>query len=67
VTDHKVVSRQEWQAARDELLHPRAQNAAATGTDVPGYLSESPAMTAFTLHDGAVCQTYATMARGSSS
>jgi predicted dithiol-disulfide oxidoreductase (DUF899 family) len=39
-------------------------NAAATGTDVPGYLSESPAMTAFTLQDGVVCQTYATTARG---
>ena len=36
----------------------------ATGTDIPGYLSESPAMTAFTLQDGAVCQTHATTARG---
>jgi predicted dithiol-disulfide oxidoreductase (DUF899 family) len=40
------------------------QNAAATGTDVLGYLSESPAMSAFTLQDGAVHQTYATTARG---
>jgi predicted dithiol-disulfide oxidoreductase (DUF899 family) len=40
------------------------QNAAATGTDVPGYLSESPAMSAFTLQGGAVCQTYAAAARG---
>ena len=40
------------------------QNAAATGTDVPGYLSESPAMSAFTLQDGAVYQTYATAGRG---
>ena len=41
------------------------QNAAATGTDIPGYLSESPAMSAFTLQDGAVYQTYATAgARG---
>ena len=40
------------------------QNAAATGTDVPGYLTESPTMSAFTLHDGAVYQTYATAARG---
>ena len=31
-----------------------AQNAAATGTDIFGYLSESPAMSAFTLQDGAV-------------
>jgi predicted dithiol-disulfide oxidoreductase (DUF899 family) len=41
-----------------------AQNAAATGTDIPGYLSESPAMSAFTLQDGAVYQTYATAGRG---
>ena len=41
-----------------------AQNAAATGTDVAGYLSESPAMSAFTLQDGAVYQTYATAGRG---
>lgn len=41
-----------------------AVNAAACGTDIQGYLSESPAMTAFTLQDGAVCQTYATTWRG---
>jgi len=41
-----------------------ALNAAATGTDVLGYLSETPAMSAFTLQDGAVYQTYATTARG---
>jgi predicted dithiol-disulfide oxidoreductase (DUF899 family) len=40
------------------------QNAAATGTDVLGYLSESPVLSAFTLQDGAVYQTYATTARG---
>ena len=40
------------------------QNASAVGTDVRGYLSESPAMSAFTLQDGAVYQTYATTARG---
>jgi predicted dithiol-disulfide oxidoreductase (DUF899 family) len=40
------------------------QNAAATGTDVAGYLSESPAMSAFTLASSAVYQTYATAARG---
>jgi predicted dithiol-disulfide oxidoreductase (DUF899 family) len=39
-------------------------NATATGTDVLGYVSESPAMSAFTLQDGAVCQTYATTWRG---
>ncbi len=41
-----------------------AQNAAATGTDIPGYLSEAPAMSAFTLAGGAVYQTYATAGRG---
>jgi predicted dithiol-disulfide oxidoreductase (DUF899 family) len=40
------------------------QNATATGTDIPGYLSESPAVSVFTLQDGAVYQTYATAARG---
>jgi predicted dithiol-disulfide oxidoreductase (DUF899 family) len=41
-----------------------AQNAAAAGTDVVGYLSESPVMSAFALQDGAVYQTYATTWRG---
>jgi predicted dithiol-disulfide oxidoreductase (DUF899 family) len=41
-----------------------ARNAAATGTDVRGYLSEAPAVSAFTLQDGAVYQTYATSGRG---
>jgi predicted dithiol-disulfide oxidoreductase (DUF899 family) len=40
------------------------QTAAAAGTDVRGYLSESPAVTVFTLQDGAVYQTYATTWRG---
>jgi predicted dithiol-disulfide oxidoreductase (DUF899 family) len=39
-------------------------NAAASGTDVRGYLSESPAVSAFTLRDGAGYQTYAAAARG---
>ena len=37
---------------------------AATGTDVAGYLSESLAVSVFTLQDGAVYQTYATAGRG---
>jgi predicted dithiol-disulfide oxidoreductase (DUF899 family) len=41
-----------------------AQNAAATGTDIAGYLSESPAVSVFTLQDGVVYQTYATTWRG---
>ena len=38
--------------------------ATASGTDVPGYISELPAASAFTLEDGAVYQTYATTLRG---
>jgi len=41
-----------------------ALNAAATGTDVPGYLSESPAVSVFTRQDGVVYQTYTTAGRG---
>ena len=41
-----------------------AVNAAATGTDVAGYLSESPVVSVFTLQDGTVYQTYATAGRG---
>jgi predicted dithiol-disulfide oxidoreductase (DUF899 family) len=41
-----------------------SQNAAAAGTDVRGYLSESPVVTVFTRQDGAVYQTYATTWRG---
>ena len=41
-----------------------AQNAAATGTDVAGYLSESPAVSVFTRHDGVVYQTYMATWRG---
>ena len=41
-----------------------AQNAAATGTGILGYLSESPVVSAFTLQDGTVYQTYTTVARG---
>jgi predicted dithiol-disulfide oxidoreductase (DUF899 family) len=41
-----------------------AQNAAAAGTDVVGYLSEAPVVSVFTLQDGVVYQTYATTWRG---
>jgi len=40
------------------------QNAAASGSDVPGYISEIPAMSAFTLEDDAAYQTYGTTFRG---
>jgi predicted dithiol-disulfide oxidoreductase (DUF899 family) len=38
--------------------------AAATGTDVAGYVSEGPGMSAFALADGTVYHTYSTQARG---
>jgi predicted dithiol-disulfide oxidoreductase (DUF899 family) len=41
-----------------------ARNAAATGTDIRGYLTESPAVSAFAVQDGAVYQAYAATARG---
>jgi predicted dithiol-disulfide oxidoreductase (DUF899 family) len=41
-----------------------AQNAAAAGTDVVGYLSEAPVVCVFTLQDGVVYQSYATTWRG---
>jgi predicted dithiol-disulfide oxidoreductase (DUF899 family) len=39
-------------------------NASAAGTDVVGYLTESPGFSAFVLDDGVVYQTYATGWRG---
>ncbi len=40
------------------------QMAADTGTDVPGYVSEGPGMSAFVLSDGSVYHTYSTGGRG---
>jgi predicted dithiol-disulfide oxidoreductase (DUF899 family) len=40
------------------------QNAAAYGTDVLSYISESPMVSAFALEEGAVYQTYTTTWRG---
>jgi predicted dithiol-disulfide oxidoreductase (DUF899 family) len=54
----------EWELSADSLPPIVAVNAAATGTDINGYLSESPAVSVFTLQDGAVYQTYATAGRG---
>jgi predicted dithiol-disulfide oxidoreductase (DUF899 family) len=53
-----------WDLDESRLPPIVGQNATATGTDIPGYLSESPAMSAFTLRDGTVYQTYATAGRG---
>jgi predicted dithiol-disulfide oxidoreductase (DUF899 family) len=55
----------EWVAPMLERLPPiAARNASETGTDVVGYLTESPGFSAFALDDGTVYQTYSTGARG---
>jgi predicted dithiol-disulfide oxidoreductase (DUF899 family) len=55
----------EWVAPIEATLPPIVpQNAAAAGTDVAGYLTESPAVTIFAREDGTIYQTYATAARG---
>jgi predicted dithiol-disulfide oxidoreductase (DUF899 family) len=41
-----------------------AQNAAAAGTDVAGYLSQAPVVSVFALQDGVVYQSYVTTWRG---
>jgi predicted dithiol-disulfide oxidoreductase (DUF899 family) len=41
-----------------------ASNAAASGTDVVGYLTQSPGFSAFVLDDGAVYHSYSTGWRG---
>jgi predicted dithiol-disulfide oxidoreductase (DUF899 family) len=43
---------------------PIPDQAAATGTDAAGYMSEAPGMSAFALEDGAVYHTYSAYARG---
>jgi predicted dithiol-disulfide oxidoreductase (DUF899 family) len=63
VTDEQV--REQMAQVDERELPPIAQqNAAASGTDLLGYVSEIPAMSAFTLQDGAVYQTYGTTWRG---
>ncbi len=53
-----------WGLDKADLPPIAAVNAAATGTDIAGYLSESPAVSVFTLQDGTVYQTYLTAGRG---
>ncbi len=40
------------------------QNAEASGTDVVGYVTEGPGLSAYALSDGVVYRTYVTSARG---
>jgi predicted dithiol-disulfide oxidoreductase (DUF899 family) len=53
-----------WGLSEGALPPIVALNAAATGTDIPGYLSQSPAVSVFTVRGGTVYQTYAAAARG---
>jgi predicted dithiol-disulfide oxidoreductase (DUF899 family) len=53
-----------WDLDESALPPIVAVNAAASGTDVAGYLTESPAVSVFTLAGGAVYQTYTTAGRG---
>jgi predicted dithiol-disulfide oxidoreductase (DUF899 family) len=55
---------QSWGLQEDGLPPIVAVNAAATGTDTNGYLSQAPAASVFALDDGTVYQTYAAPARG---
>jgi predicted dithiol-disulfide oxidoreductase (DUF899 family) len=48
----------------DQLPAIASQNAAASGTDIPAYISELPAVSVFTRENGTVYQTYATTWRG---
>jgi predicted dithiol-disulfide oxidoreductase (DUF899 family) len=48
----------------EELPAIALQNAAACGTDLVGYLSEAPVMSAFAFEDDAVYHTYSTTWRG---
>lgn len=55
----------EWVEPMLGQLPPIAgRNASETGTDVVGYLTESPGFSAFALDDGTVYHTYTTTARG---
>jgi predicted dithiol-disulfide oxidoreductase (DUF899 family) len=49
---------------RDGLPPIVAQNAAAAGTDVAGYLTQAPVLSVFVLQDGVVYQSYGTSWRG---
>ncbi len=60
-----AVETRAWVEESGVSLPPIVErNASASGTDVAGYLTESPGFTAFVLEDGVVYQTYATGWRG---
>jgi predicted dithiol-disulfide oxidoreductase (DUF899 family) len=54
-----------WVAQNRGSLPPIVErNASSSGTDIAGYLTESPGFSAFVLDDGVVYQTYQTWWRG---
>jgi predicted dithiol-disulfide oxidoreductase (DUF899 family) len=53
-----------WGLTKDSVPPIVPVNAAATGTGISGYLTESPAVSVFARQDGAVYQTYTAAARG---
>lgn len=55
---------QAWGLNEDALPPIVGLNAAASGTDISGYLTESPVVSVFTLQDGTLYQTYTAAARG---
>jgi predicted dithiol-disulfide oxidoreductase (DUF899 family) len=79
MTDHRVATREQWQAARRELLELEKEHAerareltrrrqelpwVAVGTDLEHDLREGPGRTAFTRLDGVVHHTYVRYAPG---
>ena len=60
-TDEQVRS---WSLDEKTLPPIVARNATASGTDITGYMTQSPAVSVFTLQDGVVYQTYSAAARG---
>jgi predicted dithiol-disulfide oxidoreductase (DUF899 family) len=59
-----VAQVREQMPPEDQLPPIAAHNAAASGADLPEYIAELPAASAFALVDGDVYQTYATTFRG---
>jgi predicted dithiol-disulfide oxidoreductase (DUF899 family) len=60
----RVEETREQMPPESELPPIAAHNAKASGADLPEYISEIPATTAFALEDGTVYRTYATNFRG---
>ncbi|SRR5581483_7687035 len=62
---HTSEQVQGWTLSQDRLPPIVAVNAAATGTSIEGYLTESPAVSVFTRQNGTVYQTTPRSSRSS--